>query len=115
MRSRTVASLATAAALLGGCGGVARDTDLRTGSLTGTVSSVGETFCLARDEAKGFCLAGADEGGSHVGDCVTVAVTWIRSQSADESPSGVTGVTPAEASGHPGDCPPTRPTSSSER
>ncbi len=100
----TTVGVALALVACAGCGGVRRAPQLRTGTLAGTVSEVSGGFCVARHDAKGFCVKGADARGTHVGECVSVSVTWPQSNTADIAPNGITDIRPANANEHPQDC-----------
>jgi hypothetical protein len=84
-----------AAAALAGCGGASGTT------ATGVISTVHPALCIARDEAEGVCVPGADPEGLAVGDCVTFTYTG---QSG--APTAIRDIRIADPAAHPDDCPP---------
>jgi hypothetical protein len=92
---RRAGLLVVGAAIVAACGAPSGTT------ATGVISTVDPSLCIARAQAQGVCVPGADPEGHSVGDCVTFTYTGEPGAA-----SAIRDIRSADPAAHPDDCPP---------
>jgi len=89
---RRLVPLIVAVAVTSACGAT---------TTTGTISSVTPSLCIAKAQAGGVCVPGANAEGHAVGECVTFTYDGDAG-----SATNIRDIRAAKAADHPGDCTP---------